>query len=117
MNNIEERIKFLKASVALSDLVGPDELTVTVSDLSALIAQLEAAQRDRDLHYRVSEKLRIELIAAEAELSAANEKLSKPAVLAEGSGWASDPYNNGRNAGIRECKFALKADGFAVEGE
>lgn len=43
MDNIEERIKFLKASVALSDLVGPDELTVTVSDLSALIAQLEAA--------------------------------------------------------------------------
>ncbi|CNH45543.1 Uncharacterised protein [Yersinia similis] len=58
-----------------------------------------------------------EMVKLEAELSAANEKLSKPVVLAEGSGWASDPYNNGRNAGIRECKFALKADGFAVEGE
>lgn len=46
MNNIEERIKSLKANVALSDLVGPDELTVTVSDLSALIAQLEAAQKE-----------------------------------------------------------------------
>ncbi|ATM86726.1 MULTISPECIES: hypothetical protein [Yersinia] len=44
MNNIEERIEFLKASVALSDLVGPDELIVTVSDLSALLAKLEAAQ-------------------------------------------------------------------------
>lgn len=63
--------------------------------VDALIAQLEAAQRDRDLHYRVSEKFRIEqekegeiLIdtmasmrewklraeKAEAELSAANEK-------------------------------------------
>ncbi|HHH0684207.1 TPA: hypothetical protein ACPZQD_001017 [Yersinia enterocolitica] len=38
-----------------------------------LIAQLEAAQRDRDLHYRVSEKFRIELIASEAALSAANQ--------------------------------------------
>lgn len=42
--HIEERIKFLKASVALSDIVGPDELTVTVSDLSALLAKLEAAE-------------------------------------------------------------------------
>ncbi|HHB9522636.1 TPA: hypothetical protein ACOCPK_000021 [Yersinia enterocolitica] len=48
MNNIEERIEFLKASIALSDLIGPDELTVTVSDLSALIAQLEAAKKERD---------------------------------------------------------------------
>lgn len=72
MNNIEES---LKANVALSDLIGPDELTVTVSVLSALISQLEAAQRDRDLHYRVSEEFRIELNAAEAVLSAANEKL------------------------------------------
>ncbi|MGE4996773.1 hypothetical protein AB8884_03010 [Yersinia enterocolitica] len=31
------------------------------------------AQHDRDLHYRVSEKFRIELIASEAALSAANE--------------------------------------------
>ncbi|PSH23568.1 hypothetical protein B7R74_02725 [Yersinia pseudotuberculosis] len=45
MNNIEES---LKANVALSDLIGPDELTVTVSVLSALIAQLEAAQKERD---------------------------------------------------------------------
>ncbi|CNE41131.1 Uncharacterised protein [Yersinia similis] len=45
MNNIEERIESLKANVALSELIGPDELTVTVSVLSALIAQLEAAQK------------------------------------------------------------------------
>ncbi|WP_261370741.1 hypothetical protein [Yersinia massiliensis] len=46
--HIEERIEFLKASVALSDIVGPDELIVTVSDLSALLAKLEAAQKERD---------------------------------------------------------------------
>lgn len=34
-----------------------------------------AAEIDRDLHYRVSKKLRIELIATEYALSAANEKL------------------------------------------
>lgn len=60
MNNIEERIESLKANISLSELIGPDELTVTVSDLSALIAQLEAAQK---------------------ELSAANQKLAQPVVL------------------------------------
>ncbi|WP_145601646.1 hypothetical protein [Yersinia frederiksenii] len=42
--SIEERIRFLKASVALSDLLGPDELTVPASVLGALIARLEAAE-------------------------------------------------------------------------
>lgn len=89
MDNIEERIKFLKASVALSDLVGPDELTVTVSDLSALIAQLEAAQKEiHGLKMKLSDagcllvewKQRVEqsdrrASTLEAELSAASEKL------------------------------------------
>ncbi|WP_145587591.1 hypothetical protein [Yersinia aldovae] len=43
--------------------------------VDSLITQLEAAQRDRNLHYSVSEKFRIELIANEAALSAASEKL------------------------------------------
>ncbi|HIC9431103.1 TPA: hypothetical protein ACW9O7_004760, partial [Yersinia enterocolitica] len=54
---------------------------------------------------------------AEAALSAANEKLSKPVVLPQGTGWASDPYNHGRNDGIQDCKVALKEAGFTVEGE
>lgn len=97
MNNIEERIEFLKASVALSDLIGPDELTVTVSDLEALIAQLEAAQKEiHDLKMKLSDagcllvewKQRVEQSerranTLEVALSAANEKLSKPVVLPE----------------------------------
>lgn len=98
MNNIEES---LKANVALSDLIGPDELTVTVSVLSALIARLEAAQKELfDLHNQefqqrlanAEHQLYMKDLAihnikasrmaqfrkrlkAEAALSAANEKL------------------------------------------
>ncbi|HHG9944636.1 TPA: hypothetical protein ACPZLH_002477 [Yersinia enterocolitica] len=42
--SIEEIIKRLKTRVALSDLLGPDELTVPASVLGALIARLEAAE-------------------------------------------------------------------------
>ncbi|EON3349713.1 hypothetical protein ACNHFG_002870 [Yersinia enterocolitica] len=55
MNNIEERIESLKANVELSKMVTLDELTVTVSDLSALIAQLEAAQKERGVYAAISE--------------------------------------------------------------
>ncbi len=103
MNNIEERIEFLKASIALSDLIGPDELTVTVSDLSALIAQLEAAQKERDAlrevnigmgsNTRAAADIYFQLVAElevpaggslvgvidnlKAELSAANERIDE----------------------------------------
>lgn len=100
--------------------------------IQALIAQLEAAQKLNPLLVNVSEleatyigdirlhmaaisdwKLRAE--TAEAALSAANEKLSKPVVLPQGTGWASDPYNHGRNDGIQDCKVTLKEAGFTVE--
>lgn len=45
MNNIEQIIVRLKTRVALAELIGPD-VTVSASDLSALIAQLEAAQKE-----------------------------------------------------------------------
>lgn len=54
---------------------------------------------------------------AEAELSAANEKLNKSVVLPHGTGWTSDAYNHGRNDGINQCKIAIKVAGFTVEGE
>ncbi|EPT9751440.1 hypothetical protein ACVTT8_004176 [Yersinia enterocolitica] len=44
MNNIEQIIVRLKTRVALAELIGPNEMIVSASDLSALIAQLEAAQ-------------------------------------------------------------------------
>lgn len=45
MNNIEQIIVRLKTRVALAELIGPEEMIVSASDLSALIAQLEAAQK------------------------------------------------------------------------
>lgn len=104
MNNIEERIESLKANVALSDLIGPDELTVTVSDLSALIAQLEAAQKeitdwrsvaeaaaqdDADWHKLVDSKsdvishLASGIINLIAQLEAAQLELIKPLPISE----------------------------------
>lgn len=91
MNNIEEIIGRLKTRVALAELIGPDEMIVSASDLSALIAQLEAAQKLNPLSVNVSEleatyigDIRLHMAAisdwksrakkAEAELSAANEK-------------------------------------------
>ncbi|MGE4887714.1 hypothetical protein [Yersinia enterocolitica] len=61
-------------------------------------------------------------LAAEAELSAANEKLSKPVVLPD---YRCSPdmhtkqyYETiGFNLGLDACKAAIKAAGFTVEGE
>ncbi|MCB5313595.1 5'-nucleotidase [Yersinia intermedia] len=88
MNNIEQIIVRLKTRVALAELIGPD-VTVSASDLSALIAQLEAAQKERDdLREKVNQadsewhKMADRILSAgkraekaEAALSAANEKL------------------------------------------
>ncbi|HDL7429363.1 TPA: DUF551 domain-containing protein [Yersinia enterocolitica] len=96
MNNIEEIIGRLKTRVALAELIGPDEMIVSASDLSALIAQLEAAQLELikplpigELVHRLEgqtyekwfsesnvKDLRERAQKAEAELSAANEKLA-----------------------------------------
>lgn len=89
MNNIEQIIVRLKTRVALAELIGPDEMIVSASDLSALIAQLEAAQKERDdLREKVNQadsewhKMADRILSAgkraekaEAALSAANEKL------------------------------------------
>ncbi|ELI8098310.1 hypothetical protein RSG06_002230 [Yersinia enterocolitica] len=97
---------------------------VSPVNMLKLIAQLEAAQRDRNMHYQVSEKFRIELIAAEAALSAANEKLSKPVVLPDDGlddcinmwpdNWRND-FDTGYNFGVWRCEQNIKAAGFAVE--
>ncbi|MDN0127449.1 hypothetical protein [Yersinia massiliensis] len=162
MNNIEERIEFLKASVALSDLIGPDELTVSVSDLSALIAQLEAAQKESDVYAKLASDvgdiitllqnnewaehigktnvgglleyqitrlmnsiadINTKLLAAEAALSAANERLSKPVVLPprkSASCFVDEEFSNADlaviyNAARLEFSVKIKNSGFMVE--
>ncbi|CFV22158.1 Uncharacterised protein [Yersinia pseudotuberculosis] len=87
MNNIEES---LKANVALSDLIGPDELTVTVSVLSALIAQLEAAQKERDELKELNRHFDLSIRKTEgvnevlrSKLEAAERVLIKPLPISE----------------------------------
>ncbi|EPB0882813.1 hypothetical protein ACRARM_004341 [Yersinia enterocolitica] len=132
MNNIEERIESLKANIALSELIGPDELTVTVSDLSALIAQLEAARKelsdlkfaDYKLWHGAACNNHQKVLRLEAELLAANEKLSKPVVLPQryecegyhiGEAYL-DPNPEGDCFDRDEVIEAIKAAGFTVEG-
>ncbi len=146
MNNIEEIIGRLKTRVALAELIGPDEMIVSASDLSALIAQLEAAQKLNPLSVNVSEleatyigDIRLHMAAisdwksrakkAEAELSAANEKLNKPVVLPKGySVRAGHPINEGERhvlipkEGGRwlsrfDVEHAIRVAGFTIEGE
>ncbi|MFQ6282032.1 hypothetical protein [Yersinia enterocolitica] len=148
MNNLEERIENLKANIALSELIGSDELTVTVSDLSVLIAQLEAAQKELfDLHnqefqqrlanaehqlymkdlaihnIKASRKAQFrKRLAAEAELSAANEKLKVVALLEElptPDMRGDEPFKEALDyvSGWNACVSKIKAAGFTAEGE
>ncbi|HEN3638471.1 TPA: hypothetical protein U5E40_003127 [Yersinia enterocolitica] len=117
-----------------------------------LIAQLEAAQKElSDLHnqefqqrlanaehqlymkdlaihnIKASRKAQFrKRLTAEAELSAANERLSKPVVLPDDGledcinmwpeNWRND-FDTGYNFGIWRCEQNIKAAGFTVEGE
>ncbi|HEN3625414.1 TPA: hypothetical protein U5E31_002060 [Yersinia enterocolitica] len=104
-----------------------------ISREQALIAQLEAAQKEiHGLKMKLSDaacllvewKKRVE--KAEAALSAANERLSKPVVLPDDGledcinmwpdNWRND-FDTGYNFGIWRCEQNIKAAGFTVEGE
>ncbi|HEI6738535.1 TPA: hypothetical protein SJ142_003065 [Yersinia enterocolitica] len=111
--------------------------------IEQLIAQLEAAQKERDdLREKVNQadsewhKMADRILSAgkraetaEAALSAANEKLSKPVVLPAGySVRAGHPINEGeRNVMIPkeggrwlsrfDVEHAIRVAGFTVEGE
>ncbi|HDL7316835.1 TPA: hypothetical protein P0O11_004157 [Yersinia enterocolitica] len=121
-----------------------------ISREQSLIAQLEAAQKERDefrLAFQQNEQAKQELFAqkdllitanlnisrraekAEAELSAANEKLNKSVVLPKGySVRAGHPINEGERhvmipkEGGRwlsrfDVEHAIRVAGFTVEGE
>ncbi|WP_227732276.1 hypothetical protein [Yersinia proxima] len=148
MNNIDEMINHIKSEIASDNLCVRDELTITVSDLSALIAQLEAAQgsikelESKVNHYVAAEyahkhfdqtaeiikradSAELELVKVKAELSAANEKLSKPVVLPprrSASYFVDEEFSNEDlaaiyNAARLEFSVKVKNAGFTVEGE
>lgn len=119
-----------------------------ISREQSLIAQLESAQKERDalrevhigagsntraaadIYFQLVEELEVpaggSLVGVidnlKAELSAANEKLSKPVVLPD---YRCSPdmhtkqyYETiGFNLGLDACKAAIKAAGFTAEGE
>ncbi|EPA3162778.1 hypothetical protein ACQ26C_004366 [Yersinia enterocolitica] len=89
MNSIEEltskaRIERLKSKFEVAKSYGSDQLTVPMPDLEALMAQLEAAQKEIDTlkvwkkiaagRYENLQEIKSQLEKAEAALSAANEK-------------------------------------------
>ncbi|HFT5239515.1 TPA: hypothetical protein ACGTP8_000248 [Yersinia enterocolitica] len=94
-------LKYEKMSIAYSSLA--EVLTAAEKERDSLAVQLEIATERAGINFDRAE-------AAEA-------RLLVPVKLPDGTGWCSDPYNHGRNDGIRECKDSLKADGFKVEGE
>lgn len=55
--------------------------------------------------------------AARVELVETLESRTVTVRLPSGTGWASDPYNHGRNDGISECAKELRAAGINVEAE
>ncbi|HHH1264394.1 TPA: hypothetical protein ACPZRR_004631 [Yersinia enterocolitica] len=156
MNNIEELKKAalganLHGWTGFEDALNADGYSEAVSkfighcrpsEILALIAQLEAAQKERDefrLAFQQNEQAKQELFAqkdllitanlnisrraekAEAELSAANEKLSKPVVLPIKYNPAVAGNKSTRanfiwhNDAISYCADAIKAAGFTVD--
>ncbi|HGI5916562.1 TPA: hypothetical protein ACJTDP_000219 [Yersinia enterocolitica] len=167
MNNIEELKKAalganLHGWTGFEDALNDDGYSEAVSkfighcrpsEILALIAQLEAAQKEiselreeeqewlslADMHEHLNHQnnlnvehrnkihdLKEKLLAAEAALSAANERLSKPVVLPDDGledcinmwpeNWRND-FDTGYNFGIWRCEQNIKAAGFTVEGE
>lgn len=149
MNDIEElNIEYLKIN-ARSVVNGGAAISSKWAGetILVLIAQLEAAQKERDdLHnqefqqrlanaehqlymkdlaihnIKASRKAQFKKrLAAEAELSAANEKLSKPVVLPRMhvgfDGFSTNTGDSVRNKAISDCAEAIRLTGFTVEGE
>lgn len=137
--SIEEIIKRLKTRVALSDLLGPDELTVPASVLGALLARLEAAEKEISASaYRIQEletqwenraptpfsyeaacsALNVQRERAEA----AEARLLVPVKLPKRIQWSYDgcvPKSEvyAFNSGIDSCEITIRAAGFLVEGD
>ncbi|HHH1915597.1 TPA: hypothetical protein ACPY4J_004318 [Yersinia enterocolitica] len=142
MNNIEElNIEYLKINARLvANGVAAISSKWAGETILALIAQLEAAQKERDefrLAFQQNEQAKQELFAqkdllitanlnisrraekAEAELSAANEKLSKPVVLPRMhvgfDGVSTNAGDSVRNKAISDCAESIRVAGFTVD--
>lgn len=85
--------------------------------VSALLAELEA--KDKRIAELEEQKAMWVSVGKElgSKCDALEAKLATPVRLPEGSGWASDQYNHGRNNGIHECKEAIRAAGFKCVGD
>ncbi|CNI76677.1 Uncharacterised protein [Yersinia massiliensis] len=94
--------------------------------IGELVQRLEGQTYEKWFSESDVKDLRERAEAAEAALSAANEKLSKPVVLPDDGledcinmwpdNWRND-FDTGYNFGIWRCEQNIKAAGFTVEGE
>lgn len=87
--------------------------------LKEQLAQLANFNPDWDRLEAATDSLRehmAELNSAQARI-AELESRTVTVRLPSGTGWASDPYNHGRNDGISECAKELRAAGINVEAE
>ncbi|EKN3942143.1 TPA: hypothetical protein PXQ90_002027 [Yersinia enterocolitica] len=167
MNNIEElNIEYLKINArSVANGVAAISSKWAGETILALISQLEAVQKERDVYANLASDvgdiitllqnnewaehvgktnvggllehqitrlinsiadINTKLLAAEAALSAASDKLSKPVVLPDDGledcinmwpdNWRND-FDTGYNFGIWRCEQNIKAAGFTVEGE
>ncbi|AIN19622.1 hypothetical protein CH54_1418 [Yersinia rochesterensis] len=88
MNNLEEltgkaRIERLKSKFELAKSYGSDQLTVPMPDLEALIAQLEAAQKELDEAIVLNKHLDLSIRKGEVVNSSLRERAEKAEAQAE----------------------------------
>ncbi|HEN3337597.1 TPA: hypothetical protein U5D67_003750 [Yersinia enterocolitica] len=163
MNNIEElkaaaTVMRLSSTMRITDEIITFRRLFTPDCALALITQLEAAQKERDvyanlasdvgdiitllqnnewaehvgktnvgglLEYQITQlvnsiaDINTKLLAAEAALSAANEKVSKPVVLPRMhvgfDGVSTNAGDSVRNKAISDCAEAIRTAGFTAD--
>ncbi|MGH1529971.1 hypothetical protein [Yersinia proxima] len=140
MNNFEELKKAalganLHGWTGFEDALNDDGYSEAVSkfighcrpsEILALIAQLESAQKelsdlkfaDYKLWHGAACNNHQKVLRLEAALSAANERLSKPVVEEmEYCEWPNIDHDDSYVNGWNDCVSKIKAAGFTVEGE
>ncbi|MHA3203286.1 hypothetical protein [Yersinia pseudotuberculosis] len=112
--------------VLRSKLEAAERALIKPLPIGELVHRLEGQTYEKWFSESDVKDLRERAEKAEAALSAANEKLSKPVVLPDDGlddciniwpdNWRND-FDTGYNFGVWRCEQNIKAAGFAVDGE
>lgn len=116
-----EKKEILLISNAVEYELSATDLLAELEAKDKRIANLERANQSQDDHINQQQDRIDSLEKTNAglgrRLAAAETRLATPVRLPDGTGWASDPYNQGRNKGIHQCADAIRSAGFTVEGD